>query len=412
MNRKLAGILLVSALTLLVAGCGITKTNPGDSDRPSLTDNDRDNIPDVKDVDLDNDLIPNINDADMDGDGKQNTSDNDIDGDGISNIDDNDIDGDGITNINDPDMDGDGKLNTSDDDIDGDGIININDNDIDGDGISNNVDTDIDGDDFENSIDTDLDGDGISNDNDVDIDGDGIENNADTDIDNDGLTNDLDPIDGGTTNNTNGTQGDSNQGGDINDGAINSGDDQNGGFTDDDLDEEGIIVAAVDSLSYLYNITGGSAGDTKVETETINLAEVREAINRNQIALSTVSVVNLQVTTDTEGAAFIAANSTKHVAINLYYLDQNNNPIKVLGTPAQAGLAGPILTFADLSDGLDLSEEIFGSPEGYTNFIAMIKDESQSTITTQIELVLLDDLAQGGTLPLTFKIMTEGMRNF
>ena len=380
----LAGLLAVFGFT---TGC-LKRNNGNGPDIIELVDTDNDGTPNVSDNDIDNDGITNEFDEDIDGDNIENSKDNDIDGDNIDNIDDNDIDGDGIINTEDPDMDGDGTNNTSDDDIDGDGINNIDDNDIDGDGIPNSEDPDMDGDGTRNSTDNDLDGDGIRNEDDIDIDGDGIENSDDNDIDGDGIANSEDSTQGGTGNDIDGTQGTSNDGDDKNEGTTNNGIDTNDGETSEDDYVSGIVVAAVDTLGFSFALDGAVKDETISQSETIDLNEIREGIEDNDIALNTFSMTDLKIVSSTSNS-FVDANQDTRVVVTVSYMD-GSEKIPVLGSLEEDGVAGSVITVGQLAEGLTLNEELFAD-EGFNAFNNLIKDESEDTIETIVEVTFLDE---------------------
>ncbi len=351
-KRFLLTAALGAAVVVSLPGCMNKDSNPGANSSTDL-------------IDTDNDGIPNVSDDDIDGDGIVNTEDSDIDGDGIANTDDSDMDGDGVNNIDDNDIDGDGIVNTDDDDIDGDGIANPGDSDLDGDGITNGSDNDIDGD--------------------------GIPNNVDPDIDNDGIPNDQDSTPGGTGSDTDGTQGD-----------INTGTDVNTGETGEDDYVSGIAVVATDTVEFSFSITSGAKGTKVSESDQVNLADLRDEIAENNIALSTVSIIDMQIKA-MQTTPFIETNKASKIVLKFYY-SEGAGQVKMLETAATAGLAGPVITVGSLLTGLDLNEEVFGSNPGYTNFLNMIKDESKTSVSVIAEIELLDGVTLSGS-DLSFQLL-------
>lgn len=394
----------------LYSGCHIKSVGPDNN--AALVDTDGDGIPNVNDPDIDNDGKLNSADDDVDGDGVLNTADSDIDGDGVSNIDDNDIDGDGIANTDDNDIDGDGVVNAADTDIDGDGIANIDDNDIDGDGIANTSDSDIDGDGVANAIDSDLDGDGVVNTADADIDGDGIANTNDADIDNDGIANATDSTPGGTGADVDGTEGVVNTGSgtDSDTGAVNTGSDTDSGETDGDVYVEGIGVVAEDTVGFIVQVKPGQGVGTVSTEEVVNLQDVRDVLRDNEIDLATVGISNMAIVAGS--SPFVLANSATKVVVKVSYIDEQGNKILALESAEHTGLAGPVLTVADLSKGVNLNEEIFGTATGYASFVSLVKDESKSSITTIIDVSFLDAPQGGGDIPLDFIFRATGKKPF
>lgn len=358
-KKRMGILLLCTGVVWVMSGCLNDDGNPGSSDTTNLSDND-------------NDGIPNVSDDDIDGDGIPNTSDSDIDGDGVDNVADNDIDGDGVPNIDDNDIDGDGTENTSDNDIDGDGV--------------------------NNSADSDLDGDGIDNGDDTDIDGDGIDNSTDSDIDNDGTPNDQDTTPGGTGSDTDGTQGET-----------NTGSDKNEGETSDDDYVSGIAVVATDTLDFSFDVPSGLSGTKITESESVSLQDIRDEVNENGIALSTVEVMDLKVKA-LQNSALIQDNMNSRVVIKVYY-NEGAEAVKMLETAATEGLAGPVVTAGSLLEGLDLNEEIFGSNPGFSNFLKMIKDETKNSVTVTAEIELLDDISlSSNDLTLQLLLTTGGKK--
>jgi len=397
---------VTAAVTLLLGGCHIRNV-PNEDPNDTLIDTDNDNIPNVKDDDIDNDGKINTQDDDIDGDGIVNTADPDIDGDGVANIDDNDIDGDGIINTEDRDIDGDGIINTEDPDIDGDGVLNIDDNDIDGDGILNTADDDIDGDGIVNGSDRDIDGDGIVNSDDVDIDGDGIVNSQDPDIDGDGIANEDDATPAGTGTESNGTQGASNTGSDTDTGVVNTGADANGGETDRDVYVEGVGVVAEDTVAFTLDIAPGQGAGTVTTKEVVDLAEVRSTVVEKDIDLSTFGVSNLAV--KTAASSFVGANAKTRVVVNVSYLDDAGDKIPVLGS-AGGNSARPVLTLADLAEGVNLNEQIFAADEGFGSFITMVKDETMDSVTAVIDITFIDAPQGSGALPVDLVVRAVGTK--
>ena len=414
MHQLIKNIALVAAVVLFslyLPGClirGNGANNPDDEGSP-LVDTDKDGTPNVSDSDIDGDGTPNTSDNDIDGDGIPNTSDSDIDGDGIANIDDNDIDGDGIINGNDRDIDGDGRINTQDDDIDGDGVANIDDNDIDGDGIINTEDEDLDGDGILNEYDFDIDNDGITNDKDNDIDGDGIANTDDDDIDGDGVANADDTIPGGTGDRIAGTEGTVNSGTDSDTGTANTGTDTDTGNTDDDDYVSGIGIVAVDTVGYTLSIPDQSATGTVTTRENVNLGQVRDEIERNDIALSTFDLTGLNVIASGSNG-FIETNSDKKIVVTVSYIDENDNTIPVLQSAATNGRGAKVATVGDLATGLQLNDEIFAASAGYNSFISLIKDESVPDVQTIIEIEFLDAPQGGDDLNVNFILRASGKK--
>ncbi|AQP98746.1 hypothetical protein B0W48_02375 [Pseudoalteromonas aliena] len=172
--------IIISALTLLLAGCG----GSSNESHTAVADYDLDGVVDSEDA-----FPKNKNESrDTDLDGIGNNSDTDDDGDGVLDID----DAFPLDSSETLDTDLDGIGNNSDTDDDGDGVPDIDDAfpldssetlDTDLDGIGNNSDTDDDEDgvldvddafplDSSEILDTDLDG--IGNNNDTDDDGDGV----------------------------------------------------------------------------------------------------------------------------------------------------------------------------------------------------------------------------------------------
>ncbi|MBN1575636.1 MAG: hypothetical protein JW913_03740, partial [Chitinispirillaceae bacterium] len=259
-----------------------------------------------------------------------------------------------------------------------------------------------------NTEDNDIDGDGIININDNDIDGDGIPNDQDDDIDNDGTANNDDSTPGGTGNQVSGTEGDTNTGSDKNDGTTNTGTDQNTGETRSDDYVSGIGIVAVDTVGYRLTISSSQGTGTVSTREDINLKEVRDVIEDNGIALSTFALADLSIITESD--AFVQANRNTRVVITVSYLDESNTKISVLESAATEGLAGPVLTVGDLANGLQLNEELFAG-DGFSDFTAMIKDESKSSVSTIVDINFLDAPSQGGTdLDVDFILTAVGKK--
>jgi hypothetical protein len=229
----------------------------------------------------------------------------------------------------------------------------------------------------------DTDNDGIPNTTDTDIDGDGIPNDQDQDIDGDGTPNNQDATPNGPIDNSN---------------------------TDPYI--SGLGVVAVDTFHYTFSTNAGQLTNTITSTQVINLQSVRDTIQQHEIALSTFSITGLSLIA--QGAnGFIQANSSAKIVVTMSYVDAANNKVLILESAAQSGLAGPVLTLGDLTNGIGLNHEIFSSNPGFDNFAAMIQDPSKTSVSTIIELKFLDNIPQPGPdINLGFAIRATGKKPF
>jgi hypothetical protein len=231
----------------------------------------------------------------------------------------------------------------------------------------------------------DTDNDGIPNTSDNDIDGDGIPNNQDTDIDGDGTPNNQDATPDGLIDNSN---------------------------TSPDSYTTGLGIVAVDTFDYMFSTHTGQLSGTISSTQAINLQNVRDTIEKNNIALSSFSITDLSIISQ-GSSTFIQTNSADRIVVTVSYFDASNNKVLVLESAAQSGQAGPVLTLGDLTKGITLEHEIFSSNPGFNDFTNMIKDQSKMSVSTVIDVRFLDNAPQvGSDMPLSFAITATGKKPF
>ena len=227
----------------------------------------------------------------------------------------------------------------------------------------------------------DIDKDGIPNVIDPDIDNDGIPNTSDNDMDGDGIINDKDS-------------------------------DANGNGVPDNTENDytsGLGVVALDTVGYALSLDAIQKNSTVSTTQMIDLDDVRDEIKKNDIVLSTFSLTDLSIIAS-ESNSFIQANATTRIVLKVFYMDQDNK-ILILESAAAEGLAGPVLTIGDLSQGIELNKEIFGSSPGFTDFSSMIKDETKASVATVVEITFLDDPSQGATnIGIDFILKSSGKK--
>ena len=110
---------------------------------------------------------------------------------------------------------------------------------------------------------------------------------------------------------------------------------------------------------------------------------------------------------------FIEENKDKQIVVTVSYIDEGNNKVPVLKSAATDGPVATVLSLGDLASGIQLNDDIFVMPEGFSEFTSMIKDESRQSVSSVIDITFLDAPSSGGTdLDINFILRATGIQPF